>query len=234
MVLGMVEALAALLGIPADAPVFVEALTHPSYANESRQGSHNQRLEFLGDAVLELCCSHALYLRYPDAAEGELTRRRSQLVNTDALARFARNNGVAEALILGKGAEANGLRESNNVLADTVEALLAATYLSAGLEAAARIVHRLIDEVSADLERGAGRDAKTALQELVQSQGKAAPAYAVTDSGGPPHERWFKVQVLVDGVAIGSGRDRSKRLAEMAAAREAISQMGAATGEPPP
>src|SRR5262245_10337329 len=134
-----------VLGLPVDAPHLEEALTHPSYANERRSRRHNQRLEFLGDAVLGFCVSELLVARYPDADEGTLTRLRAQLVNAEALASWARKNGLADELRLGRGADASGLRSSTNVLADAVEALLAAVYLDAGLDQARKLCERIVE-----------------------------------------------------------------------------------------
>ncbi len=223
----MSDRVAALFGLDPDSPLFRQALTHPTYANESRAAGHNQRLEFLGDAVLQLCSSELLFAAFPEASEGQLSRRRASIVNTDSLAAFARQHGVEEALLLGKGAEAGGLRNSSNVLADTVEALLAATYLERGLPAARERVELLLQQVDATTER----DAKTALQELAQARGHNPPAYVLTDSGGPDHERWFQVSVSVGGEAVGEGRDRSKRLAEMAAAHQALQRLDSEGGE---
>lgn len=210
---------AAAFCIPAGAAHLEEALTHPSHANEMRAGAHNQRLEFLGDAVLELCSSELLFEEYPQADEGELTRRRAQLVNADALAEFARYSGVDTALRLGRGAEANGLRRSKNVLADAVEALIAAAYLDGGLEAARQACGRLLRR---GLQQQDLSDPKTDLQELLQAKKLGAPTYRLVDSGGPAHERWFRVEVRVGDQILGDGLGRSKRAAERAAAGLAL------------
>src|ERR1051325_8982448 len=134
----MREAISDLLGIPRDSSLLDVALTHPSYANEVREAGHYQRLEFLGDAVLGLCVSELLYERYPAADEGLLTRMRARLVNADALSLWARDAHIGEAIKRGRGAEASRLRESTNVLADLVEALVAVAYLDGGMEGARR------------------------------------------------------------------------------------------------
>jgi ribonuclease-3 len=213
-----------LLGLPADAPHYTLALTHPSYANERGDAEHNQRLEFLGDAVLGFCASELLYERYPNADEGVLTRTRAQLVNAEALAAWARNSGVAREMRLGKGALGAGLGESTNVLADAVEALIAATFLDGGLARARTVCERIVDFGLAQHERAGARDPKSDLQERVQAEGGRPPRYQVVDSGGPAHQRWFEVDVLLDGRAIGRGRGRSKRQAERAAAAAALEQ----------
>lgn len=217
----MLETVAAEFLIPLDGAHLSQALTHPSLTNEQRSGVHNQRLEFLGDAILEWCSSELLYERFPLADEGELTRRRSQLVNADSLAAFARRTSLPAALRLGKGAEANGLRDSTNVLADAVEAMIAAAYLDAGAQAARRLCERIIDDVA---EQGLAqtKDPKTELQESAQSRRLGAPSYDVVASGGPDHERWFEVAVRLGAEELGRGRGRSKRVAERAAAECAI------------
>lgn len=217
----MREHLAALLGLDPDAPRLVQALTHPSYTNENRDEPDNQRLEFLGDAVLGLCASELLCERFPDADEGALTRMRAQLVNADALAAWARENGVSDALRLGRGAAHGGLGESTNVLADAVEALIAATYLDGELQAARRACARVIEPALASLELG-GRDPKSELQERVQALGGDPPTYSVIDSEGPAHDRWFTVSVSVAGRSVARGRGRSKRQAERDAAAAAL------------
>jgi ribonuclease III len=201
------------------APHLLTALTHPSFSNEMRDGVNNQRLEFLGDAVLELCVTDWLFRSYPDADEGELTRRRAQVVNADALAEFARHVGVDLALRLGRGAEANGLRQSKNVLADAVEALIACAYLDAGLPAARSVCESIVQH---SLELMEQSDPKSELQERLQGQKLGAPLYRVVASGGPAHEKWFSIEVVVGGATLGTGKGRSKRAAERAAAREAL------------
>jgi ribonuclease-3 len=228
----MRAALAELFGIPEDAPHFVQALTHPSFANEQGDGSDNQRLEFLGDAVLEFCCSELLYQRFPQADEGALTRMRARLVNADALGDFARAHALAPALLLGRGADSSGLRESTNVLADAVEALIAATYLDVGLDAARAACSRVVERGLAELAVHGERDAKSELQERVQAQGHPPPTYEVVDSGGPDHERWFEVSARLGDQDLGRGRGRSKRQAEFAAARVALEQRAWQAEEP--
>lgn len=215
-----------IFGLSEDAPHLRLALTHPSYANEQGRRGDNQRLEFLGDAVLSFCTSEVLYARFPDADEGTLTRTRAQLVNADALAAFARSIELPDGLLLGRGAVAAGLRNSTNVVADAVEALIAAAFLDAGLEAAKCACEKVVDFGLARQREAGARDAKSELQEQVQALGSAPPTYRVVQSGGPAHARWFEVEVVLAGKAIGTGRGRSKRLAEQQAAREAL-QAGA-------
>src|ERR1700744_2512356 len=156
----MTERIEELFGLSADAPHLDEALTHPSFANEQRSTRHNQRLEFLGDSVLGFCVSELLCARFAEADEGALTRMRAQLVNAEALAGWARKEGLAQDLRLGRGAGAAGLRDSTNVLADAVEALIAAVYLDVGLEAARGACARIVESELAVLERDGTRDPK--------------------------------------------------------------------------
>jgi ribonuclease-3 len=216
-----------LFGIPMDAPHVREALTHPSYANEQGLSNHNQRLEFLGDAVLGLCVTELLFKRFPLADEGVLTSIRAQIVNTDALATWAREQELSEALLLGRGAEGSNLRASNNVLADFVEALIAATYLDGGLDAAREVCTRLVEPRLELLSSNRARlDPKTELQQRVQALGGTAPTYCVVESGGPAHDRWFVVRVRLGENWGAEGRGRSKRLAEREAARLTLAEAG--------
>lgn len=230
-------ALAHRLGLPATAPHLEQALTHPSYANERRECPDNQRLEFLGDAVLGFCVADLLYRRFPDADEGTLTRLRAHLVNAESLASFARAFGVSEALRLGRGAGASGLRQSMNVLADAVEALIAACYLDGGLEVARHVCANVVESRLAALETASARDPKSELQERLQAHGQPAPVYELVESGGPPHERWFRVRVRVGPELLGEAVGRSKRTAERGAAELAlksplVAALGAAGREP--
>jgi ribonuclease-3 len=214
----MREKVAALFEISEDAPRFEQALTHPSFTNEVKHAPDNQRLEFLGDSVLGLCTSELLFERFPDADEGTLTRIRSQLVSTDSLAEWGRREGVAEAIRLGRGAVSSGLRESTNVVADAVEACLAAAYLEGGLDAARAACLKIVGPALEQLGAVGGRDPKSEIQEDLQAKGLGLPVYEVSNSGGPAHDRWFEVTLHVKGQALATGRGRSKRLAERAAA----------------
>lgn len=214
------ERIAALVGLPGQAARLEEALTHPSYSNEQRKLTDNQRLEFLGDAVLGFCVGELLFEREPSADEGMLTRLRAQLVSAEALAHWGRQHELARALRLGRGAEAAGLADATNVLADAVEALVAAVFLERGLDAA-RVLCRSIAE-PALLAIGPELDPKSELQERLQAENGVAPSYELVETGGPPHDRWFRVQVLHQGQLLGEGRGKSKRAAERAAAAEAL------------
>lgn len=227
--------LAERFGLEPQSSRLEEALTHPSFANERRDGQHYQRLEFLGDAVLQLCASEALWRAFPEASEGELTRRRAQLVSGEALARFARENGIPAAMLVGKGAETSGVREGTNVLADVVEALIAATYLDQGYLAARSVCDRIVGSGLDEQRAFRELDPKTLLQELAQGKGLATPEYAVTESWGPAHERWFRVQVRLSAQVLGEGVGRSKRAAERDAADHARSHpLLSGEAEPPP
>jgi ribonuclease III len=212
--------MAALVGLPSDSPRLDEALTHPSYSNERRDLPDNQRLEFLGDAVLGFCVGELLFMREPNANEGVLTRMRAQLVSAEALSLWAREHDVSKALRLGRGAEAAGLGDATNVLADAVEALVAAVFLERGLDAA----RALCSSIAAPALRAVGPDLdpKSELQERLQAQSGVAPSYELVETGGPAHDRWFRVEVRHQGMLLGEGRGKSKRGAERAAASQAL------------
>jgi len=213
----------AIVGPSYELPHLTEALTHPSYANELRRGLTRidyQRLEFLGDAVLQLCVSEVLVARFESAGEGELSRRRAGIVGTDALAAFARAHDLGGSLRLGRGADASGERTRPNVLADALEAVVAAVHLDRGFDAARALALAIIDAAGdAPLVE---LDSKSALQERVQATGEPAPTYALVAEEGPPHERVFVVRVHVGDAPLGDGRGRSKKVAEQEAARAAI------------
>ena len=207
----------------ADASLLDLALTHPSLAL-SQRCKDNQRLEFLGDAVLELCVSRVLYDRFGKLREGQLTRRRAALVCEASLARAARQFDLGRYLKLDKGEELAGGRENPSILADAMEAVLAAVYLDAGLEAAARLVDRMMG----DYEPGehVERDAKSALQEYLQGLGEETPTYEIIAQDGPPHARVFTARVLrADGTELGRGQGPRKQRAEEAAARMALNML---------
>ncbi len=202
-------------------PRFEEALTHPSYSNEARVRD-NQRLEFLGDAVLELCVSEQLVTAYPDADEGTLTRMRASLVNGNALAEWARAQNLGDCLAVGRGALSSRDREQTNVLADLVEALAAAIYDAGGLPSARLFVGALVGERVANADQIASLDPKSDLQEFVQSQGKPTPTYRHVGTSGSQHEPTFEAVVLVGDEEVARGTGRSKRQAERSAAEAAL------------
>jgi ribonuclease-3 len=213
---------AGLFEVPLDSEHLSSALTHPSYAHEVPEAEDNQRLEFLGDAVLGLCVSHELIARLGSAKEGKLTRTRSQIVSTKALSAYARRHGVADAMRFGRGAEQGDLSQSDKVLADAVEALIAACYLAGGLPTAQRVCSRIIDS-GLGLGAAGARDAKSELQERVQAQGYPPPTYQVRAQRGPAHRTEFEVEVRVASRTLAVGVGRSRRAAEAEAAREALS-----------
>jgi ribonuclease-3 len=202
-------------------PRLGEALTHPSFANESSL-EDNQRLEFLGDAVLGVCVTESLLESHPKAGEGELTRMRAALVNAEALALWGREVALGECLAMGRGARASTEKDQTNVLADAVEALIAAVYLARGLHAARRLVSEVTRHVEVLGGPLASLDPKSALQENVQAEGEQAPRYRVIASSGPAHDPLFVVEVLVGELVVARGEGRSKRLAERAAAEAAL------------
>jgi ribonuclease-3 len=208
---------------------FEEALTHASFANETGLPD-NQRLEFLGDAVLGLCVSELLAKAHESADEGKLTRMRSALVNAEALAAWARRVDLGGCIALGRGAILGTEREQSNVLADTAEALVAAVYEARGLEGARALVKDVVGDGIANAETLAAPDPKSALQERVQAEGKAAPTYRVLEIRGAGAEQVFEVEVVVDGQAIARAHGRSKRIAERRAAALALGQMGGDNG----
>jgi ribonuclease-3 len=227
-----------------------EALTHPSYTNEHKGPANeapadNQRLEFLGDSVLGLCVSEILMTTLVGVDEGQLTMMRASLVNANVLAEVALEHELDQALRLGRGADSTGERQRPNVLADALEALVGCVYLDGGLDASRRLVSRLLAEKLEKLVAvgGAERDAKSRLQELLQSRGLPPPRYRVVAEKGPPHAREFCVEAQVslpeplaaisepddsgpDGkprwTVTASGQGRSKKLAEQAAASDAL------------
>ncbi|AKT42287.1 ribonuclease III [Chondromyces crocatus] len=216
-------------------PHLEEALTHASFANEQRgvRRLDNQRLEFLGDAVLGLCVTEILMARFPEAREGELSLMRAALVNTDALATWARAVDLGAALRLGRGADVAGERDQTNVLADATEALVAAVYLDRGLDVARALSRRITAEPIGRLQGGGriGRDPKSQLQERIQARGGPSPRYRIVGVEGPDHERVFTAVAEADGEVLGQGRGRSKKLAEQAAARAALEGLGVLPAE---
>lgn len=220
----MLDKIAHLFALPADDALLLLALTHPSFANENRETADNQRLEFLGDAVLGLCISELLFSRFPEADEGTLTQLRSQLVNTEWLAEWGRQIGLSEVLRLGRGAQVSGLHISNNVVADAVEACVAATFLRSGLEGARQVCLRICESALNQSIANAAQDPKSELQQVMQALGIGLPVYEVIATNGPPHERRFDVRVGVGGHWLAQGEGRSKRAAERAAAARLLEQ----------
>jgi ribonuclease-3 len=212
------------LGVHLDAGLLSRALTHRSYAYENGGLPTNERLEFLGDAVLGLVVTDALYSGHPDLPEGQLAKLRASVVNMRALADVARRlgpHGLGSYVRLGRGEEVTGGRDKASILADTLEALLGAVYLNHGLPVASEVVHKLFDPVLADAaNRGAGLDWKTSLQELTAALALGVPEYAVSEEG-PDHAKSFTAIARVGGESFGSGAGRSKKEAEQKAAEAA-------------
>ena len=200
-----------------------QALTHSSYGNEE-QVEHNERLEFLGDAVLELMTSQYLYQQYPDVAEGELTRMRANLVCEHTLAAIARELDLGALLLLGKSQLATGGQQRPSLLADAVEALLGAVYLWGGLKEADKVFHQLFAQPIAALRRGElWQDYKTRLQEIIQRNRPGdSLSYQVVGQKGPDHNKTFYVNLYQAGCIVGHGWGRSKKEAEQMAAKEAL------------
>ena len=192
------------------------ALTHPS-----TKLPDNQRLEFLGDAVLEFCVSDMLYQKYPDLHEGELTARRAALVCERTLSVIARSLDLGRYLLMGHGEEQTGGREKPSILADAMEAVLAAVYVDGGYEAARGVIRVLFQEEER-LTAWRGQDDKSALQESTQANGLDLPAYEIVAQSGPDHDRRFTAQVSVQGRAVATGEGNSKKAAEQAAAKAAL------------
>ena len=222
--------LEARLGLAVEPGLLLRALVHRSWSYEHDAAPTNERLEFLGDAVLGLVVTDALYRRHPDLPEGQLAKLRASVVSSRALAGVGRGLGLGDHVLLGRGEQSTGGREKTSILADTVEAVIGATYLSAGLDEARALVHRLVDPLLASSAAlGAGLDWKTSLQELSAARGLGAPVYAVTGEG-PDHARTFTALVLLADVPHGQGEGRSKKEAEQRAAEAAWRALGG-TGE---
>jgi ribonuclease-3 len=210
-----------------DRDLLRRSLTHRSYAYEHGGLPTNERLEFLGDAVLSIVVTDHLYTTYQDMPEGHLAKLRASVVNMNALADVARGIGIGEWLLLGRGEEFSGGRDKASILADTFEALLGAVYLDRGLAAAAKVIHRFFDPLMADAAtRGASLDWKTSLQELTASRSLGVPEYTVTESG-PDHAKRFVATAVVGGQEWGDGKGRSKKEAEQRAAEAAWTALSA-------
>jgi len=215
------------LGLVFDAQLLELALTHRSYAYESGGLPTNERLEFLGDSVLGVVVTDALYHRYPDLPEGNLAKLRSAVVSARALAVQARRLGLGEFIRLGRGEETTGGRDKSSILADTFEAILGAVYLDLGIEVSRELILRLLDEQLAEAaELGAGLDWKTSLQELTAEFGIGVPTYAIEESG-PDHAKRFEAQVVLANKHYGHGTGSNKKEAEQQAAASAYAELRA-------
>ncbi len=207
--------------------LFVQALTHSSYANEHRWNHSrcNERLEFLGDAVLEIVTSDFLYHKYEDLPEGDLTKIRASIVCEPTLAYCAGDISLGEYLLLGKGEEATGGRSRNSVVSDAMEALIGAIYLDGGFANAKEFIHRFILN---DIEhKQLFYDSKTILQEMVQSRSSEGLSYEILREEGPDHNKSFEVCARIGGAEIGRGTGRTKKAAEQVAAYNGILKLKA-------
>jgi ribonuclease III len=230
--------LEAAFGVEFEPDMLRRALTHRSFAYENGGLPTNERLEFLGDSVLGVVITTALFRNHPDLPEGQLAKLRASVVNMRALADVARRlgpQGLGPYLLLGKGEEATGGRDKASILADTLEALLGAIYLQHGLVTVTEVIHKLFDPLMAEAAmRGAGLDWKTSLQELTAGLGLGVPEYRI-DEAGPDHAKTFTAWVIVAKIRYGGAEGRSKKEAEQRAAETAWRELSAGTeagGEP--
>ncbi len=216
------------LGMAFEAPdLLLRAVTHRSYAFEHPPLVPNERLEFLGDAVLGLVVTDEIFHAHPDEAEGRLAKVRAAAVRTESLAEVARELGLGDFLRLGRGESASGGHDKDSILADALEAVLGAVYLDQGFPTAYKVVTELFGERLDHLGGvGAALDYKTSLQELAASEFDGLPQYRVTDDG-PDHDKTFMAEVRVAGELVGNGTGHSKKVAEQAAARMAYKALSA-------
>lgn len=213
---------------PKNQELFRLALTHSSSSDKE----DNERMEFLGDAVLELLSSELLFQSFPYMREGEMSRLRAELVCEAALNEWAHHIGLGEYLILGKSEEMNHGREKASILSDAVEAIVCAVYLDGGFEEAKRLVTKMMGFLlKLKLKGELVRDAKTALQELLQKEGRDVPRYEIYEISGPPHDATFKARVISQDAVLGIGQGHSKKSAEQEAAKSALKQLRKSTKE---
>ena len=205
-----------------------QALVHSSYINENPGFAvgHNERLEFLGDAILGFVIAEKLYKDFPEFSEGDMTRLRALLVRRDTLARVAKEIGLGEYLYLGKGEEASGGRHKPANLAGAMEAVIAVVFLDKGLAATREFVLRwFAEELGKSVKRGTVADYKSRLQEFLQAHQKLAPSYRLAEAMGPDHDKSFTVEVMAGDTVLGTGSGKSKKAAEMEAARLALKRL---------
>ena len=202
------------------------ALTHSSFANERHNGiQSNERMEFLGDAVLSIISAEFLYKKYPNMPEGELSKLRSSLVCTESLSGFAREISLGSVLFLGKGEINTGGEDRPSILENAFEALIAAIYLDGGMECAKQFVLSFLEK-TVENHKISFKDYKTTLQEVVQQNPDENVTYVLVGESGPDHDKQFEVEVHLNSNVIGRGKGRSKKSAEQAAAKEALTLMG--------
>jgi ribonuclease-3 len=234
-----VAALSLRLGLPLpDRATALAALTHKSYVNEHRDEeglADNERLEFLGDAVIDLAVSHRLMERFPAAREGELSKMRAAVVDELGLSEMARALDLGALLRLGRGEELTGGRHKASLLADAMEAVIAAVYVASGFAPVLTIVDRFLGDAFARAATGTlDRDYKTQLQEIAQSRLRATPRYRVIGEHGPDHSKTFEVETDLRGEVVGHGMGRSKKDAEQAAAKLALDALSRRFASPEP
>ena len=228
MIAGNREKLQTLLGYHfSDAALLAAALTHRSFANEQRtRCADNERLEFLGDAILGLVIAEALFCGDLQRPEGELSRLRAELVNAGTLAQLARQIGLGASLSLGRGEVKAGGGNKENILADAFEALLGAIYLEGGIAAVRPVILQLFGQTMIEKTQQQGKsDYKSQLQEYLQALQQTPPEYVLIETEGPEHDRTFVVEARIPGRGLGVGRGRSKKEAEQAAAGAALSTL---------
>lgn len=210
------------LGVPMDAELLELALTHRSYAYENGGIPTNERLEFLGDAVLGVIVTEYLYVTYPDHSEGRLAKLRAAVVNANSLADVARDLKIGPTIHLGRGELLSGGPDKTSILADTMESLIGAVFLTSGMSAAEVLVHHLFDPLITHAESlGAGLDWKTSLQEICAERGVRVPVYSITESG-PDHDKRFTARAVIEGHKFAEGHGRNKKQAEQQAAQHAF------------
>ena len=225
------RALADRLGLKlTDLRLLSRALTHRSYLNEHSEAlEDNERLEFLGDAVLDFLVGAWLYNRFPEMSEGQLTRMRSALVRTEQLADFALDLNLGPAMRLGRGEADSGGRERPALLCATFEALVGAIYLGAGIPAVKEFFEPLLESIAHQIYASGGMDdPKSLLQEWTQAHGDGAPGYKTISESGPDHAKVFVVEVFINGTSYGMGTGHSKQSAAKVAAQEALERLGLA------
>ncbi len=214
-----------------DPDLLNEALTHRSYAHERTGGTprDNERLEFLGDSVLNVIISHLIMKRFPQYHEGELTRLRASLVNEKTLARISKSLGINQCLLLGKGESLRGGREKSSVISDAYEAIVGAIYLDGGFEKAFGVIKR---QFSPFLDKGLidDNDFKTRVQQICQSRFGGLPRYRLSEVKGPEHDKIFGAEIFIDGQSYGYGVGKNKKEAQQNAAKEALKRI---SGEQP-
>lgn len=212
---------------PQNISLYQTAFTHRSYLNEVKEViESNERLEFLGDVVLSFIISSFLFKERPQDKEGDLTNLRAYIVKTESLAKVAKELSLGNFLRMSKGELASGGRENPQILANTYEALLGAIFLDLGIEATSKFVHStLIPKFKEEIQKGAPRDPKSELQEIVQSKFQTSPKYRIISTTGPDHAKEFKVGVFFDGQQIGEGQGTSKQQAEEEAAKQALTRL---------